>query len=256
MMITWMEYSGLRIGTFPALEALAPSLRVWFTARSGGVSAPPYDSLNLGSHVGDRRSDVLENRRRLKDALGIGPNRVARGGQVHGTGIAQVSRGGAYAGTDGFLTLSRELALAINSADCFPLVIHSPSEMVLAALHVGRSGAAGGIIEKAFGILRKKHRIDIANTVAVCGPGICRRCYEVGERAAKGFPASSVIHRGGSVRLDLPRFIRTEAEKAGVRPANYFDSGLCTSCDEDLFSYRRDGGVTGRNWTLAMMINR
>ena len=86
-MISWIEENGLRIGTFPALEILAPALRVWFTTRRGGVSSPPFDSLNLGSHVGDRRSDVLENRRRLKNTLGIGANRVARGGQVHGTEI-------------------------------------------------------------------------------------------------------------------------------------------------------------------------
>ncbi len=253
-MIAWIETNGLRIGTFPALEALAPALRVWFTARSGGVSRPPFDSLNLGSHVGDRRPDVLENRRRLKNALGIGKNRVARGGQVHGIEIASVTRGGKFEDTDGFITSSKELALAINSADCFPLVIHSPSEMVTAALHVGRSGAAGGIIEEAFGLLYDGFRIDPENTVAVCGPGICPRCYEVGRDVAMGFPSWARKYRGKTWHLDLPRFIRTRTERAGVKPANFFDSGLCTVCDSSLFSYRRDGGRTGRSWTIAMMV--
>jgi YfiH family protein len=255
-MIAWNEMNGLRIGTFPALEALAPALRVWFTTRSGGVSKPPFDSLNLGTHTGDRRSDVLENRNRLKKVLGIGANRVARGGQVHGTAIASVTRGGKSYDTDGFITSSRELALAINSADCFPLVIHSPSEMVLTALHVGRSGAAEGIIEKAFGLLYDRYSIDAGNTVAVCGPGICPNCYEVGRDVAMELPALARIRRAKSWHLDLPRFIRTETERAGVSPANFFDSGLCTSCERSLFSYRRDGGRTGRNWTLAMMARR
>ena len=255
-MIAWKEKNGLRIGTFPALEALAPALRVWFTTRNGGVSSPPFDSLNLGSHVGDRRSDVLENRRRLKKALGIGNNRVARGGQVHGTSIAQVTRGGKYGDTDGFLTRSKDLALAINSADCFPLVIHSPSERVLATLHVGRSGAAESIIEKAFALLYETYRIDPGNTVAICGPGICPNCYEVSRAVAMELPPRARIKRAGGWHLDLPRFIRTETVRAGIRPANYFDSGLCTSCDSSLFSYRRDGGKTGRNWTIAMMVNR
>jgi YfiH family protein len=255
-MIAWMEKNGLRIGTFPALEALAPALRVWFTTRAGGASSPPFDSLNLGSHVGDSRRDVLENRRRLKKTLGIGRNRIARGGQVHGTDIKQVTRGGKYEDTDGFLTLSKDLALAINSADCFPLVIHSPSEMVLAALHLGRSGAAGGIIEEAFGLMYDRFRIDPGNTVAVCGPGICPNCYEVGRDAAMELPPGARIKRASGWHLDLSRFIRTEAMRAGVREANYFDSGLCTSCDSSLFSYRRDGGRTGRNWTIAMMVNR
>jgi polyphenol oxidase len=255
-MIAWNDMNGLRVGTFPALEALAPAMRVWFTTRIGGVSAPPFDSLNLGSHVGDSRRNVLENRRRLKKALGIKPNRVARGGQVHGNVIAQVTSGGRYEDTDGFMTISRELALAINSADCFPLVIHSPSEMVLAALHVGRSGAAGGIIEKAFEMLYEKFRIDAANTIAVCGPGICPDCYEVGRAVAMELPSRARIKRSGGWHLDLPSFIRAETARAGVRSANYFDSGLCTSCDGSLFSHRRDGGRTGRNWTLAMMVNR
>ncbi len=217
---------------------------------------PPFDSLNLGSHVGDRRGDVLENRNTLKKTLGIGANRVARGGQVHGTGIASVTRGGKSDDTDGFITRSRELALAINSADCFPLVIHSPSEMVLAALHVGRSGAAEGIIEKAFGRLYDRYHIDARNTVAICGAGICPNCYEVGRETAMELPAHARIHRANSWHLDLPHFIRTETERAGIDPANFFDSGLCTSCESSLFSYRRDGGRTGRNWTLAMMVRR
>jgi len=255
-MIAWIEKNGLRIGTFPALDALAPALRVWFTSRSGGVSRPPFDSLNLASHVGDSRSSILENRRRLKMALGIGANRIVRGGQVHGTEIASVTRGGRFDGTDGFITGSRDLALAVNSADCFPLIIHSPSEMVLAALHVGRSGAASGIIGKAFDLLYDRYCIDPDNTVAVCGPGICPGCYEVGRETAMGFPAYARKRRAKGWHLDLPRFIRTETERAGVRPANFFDSGLCTACEANLFSYRRDRGITGRNWTLAMMVRR
>jgi YfiH family protein len=252
-MIAWIEKNGLRLGTFPALAALAPRLGVWFSARQGGVSSPPYDSLNLGSHVGDRRAAVIENRRRLKKALGIGGNRVARGGQVHGTRIAEVARGGEYHGTDGFVTTARGLALAINSADCFPVIIHSPSEMVLASLHAGRSGAAGGIIGKAFGGLYGKYRIDPYNTVALIGPGICAKCYEVGRKEAAPFPAWAKKGRGDRYLLDLPRFIKKELENAGVRKANIFDSGLCTSCSPYLFSYRRDGGVTGRGWTVAIM---
>jgi YfiH family protein len=255
-MITWTEKNGLRIGSFPALGALAPALRVWFSSREGGVSSPPFDSLNLGTHVGDRKADVLENRRRLRKALGIGDNRVARGGQVHGTGIRVVTRGGSYGSTDGFITSSRGLALAINSADCYPLIIHSPSEMTLAALHVGRSGAAAGIIPKAFDILRERYDIDPANTVAVCGPGICAGCYEVGRKTAMTLPPYARRRIGGRWHADLPRLIRTETLEAGVREPNYFESGLCTSCEKSLFSYRRDGGRTGRNWTLAMMVSR
>jgi YfiH family protein len=255
-MIAWTENNSLSIGSFPALGALAPALRLWFTSRKGGVSAPPFDSLNLGTHVGDRKTDVLENRRRVRKALGIGDNRVARGGQVHGTGIEIVSRGGKYGSKDGFITLSRGLALAINSADCYPLVIHSPSEMTLAALHVGRSGAAAGIIAKAFEILYERFGIDPVNTVAACGPGICAGCYEVGRETAMTLPPYGRKRISGRWHADLPGLIKKETLDAGIREPNYFESNLCTSCEQSLFSYRRDGGRTGRNWTLAMMVSR
>jgi YfiH family protein len=252
-MIAWIEINGLRIGTFPALAAVAPHLRVWFTTRTGGVSLPPYDSLNLGSHVGDRRGNVVENRKRLKRALGIRANGVARGGQIHGDNIASVTRGGRYGDTDGFITGTSNLALAVNSADCFPLVLHSPPERILAALHVGRSGASRGIIEKAFDLLYGTYRIDPDNTVAVLGPGICARCYEVGREAAMEFPAYARKRRSGRYHLDLSLFIRKEVAKAGVRHGNLFESGLCPACSSDFFSYRRDGGKTGRNWTVGLM---
>jgi copper oxidase (laccase) domain-containing protein len=70
------------------------------------------------------------------------------------------------------------------------------------------------------------------------------------------FPEHARKRQAGSWHIDLPRFIRAETERAGVRPANFFDSGLCTSCDGRLFSYRRAGGRTGRGWTLAMMARR
>jgi YfiH family protein len=256
-MIAWIERKGLVLGTFPALEAVAPGFAVRFSTRTGGVSLPPRDSLNLGSHVGDRYKDVLENRRRLRDALDLRPGSIAMGGQVHGTEIAIVSRGGILKSTDGFITSRKGLALAINTADCFPVIIHSPSERVVAALHVGRAGAADGIIEKAFEILHERFRIDTDNTVAVCGPGICARCYQVGYEIVRSFPKSVCKMRSGVWHLDLRSFIRSELMRAGIRPSNWFDSGLCTACDaERFFSYRRDGDKTGRQWTLAYMTER
>jgi len=128
--------------------------------------------------------------------------------------------------------------------------------MVVAALHVGRSGAAGDIIAKGFDLLYREARLDPASTVAVCGPGICARCYEVGRDVSMTLPARARKRIAGKWHLDLPGFIREEVLRAGVREANYFESGLCTFCEDSLFSYRRDGGRTGRNWTVAMMITR
>ncbi len=252
--MNWMTIDDLEIGVIPVLAAVAPGLDLFFPGRIGGSSEAPFDSLNLGDSTGDATSAVHANRKKLLASLGIEQRRLVRGKQVHGSRIEIVGRGGIFDSTDGFITSEMNLCLAINTADCFPVVIYSPSERVLAALHVGRSGAAEGIIEKTFGILTEMYDIDIGNTVAVTGPGICRSCYTVGNAEAKHFPEKVKSSKGGSWHLDIMRFCELEFKKAGVRKANIFRAGECTSCRSDRwFSYRRDGGVTGRHWTLAVM---
>lgn len=253
-MLTWVPIQGLEIATLPALAVPAPRLRVWFSPRRGGRSAAPFDSLNLGGETGDVQAAVRENRRQFLAALGVPPRRVVRGGQVHGSGIAIVRRGGIHARTDGFITSARDLALVINTADCFPLFLHSPSEMVLAALHVGRAGAAAGIVARAFDLLYESFHADPDNIIAVLGPGICARCHAVSRAEALRFPPRARRSRNGRWFVDLPAFIRASAAAAGLRAANWFEARLCTSCTpERCFSYRRDGGRTGRHWAVALM---
>jgi YfiH family protein len=250
----WTDISGVRLGYFPVLDLITPGLRVYCTTRLGGVSRPPYDSLNLGEGLGDRRANVQENRRILSRTLGLVPERLARAGQVHGTDIAVVARGGIRRGTDGLVTTTRGLALAISTADCYPVIIHSPPERALAALHLGRSGAAGGIIHRAMHLLTGRFELNPATAVAVIGPGICSRCYTVWKRSAARFPAVCVRHSGGRHHLDLRAFCIGELREWGLRPKNIFDAGYCTSCHRDLFfSHRRDGSHTGRHWTVALL---
>ena len=248
----WTEMNGLKLGGFASLGILAPELTLVFSSRIGGFSAPPFDSLNLGDGIGDDPEAVRLNRGKLLDTIGFAPASVARGSQVHGTRIDTVDSGGLRDATDGLITTRRGLALAISTADCYPVFIYSPTEKVLAALHVGRRGAKGGIIGKALGILYDKHRIDPYTTIAVAGPGICGDCYTVSRGDAAGFPDGAVRENNGEHRLDLLRFCELELLKAGLRPENIKSAGLCTSCSADLcYSYRRDGGRTGRHWTIA-----
>jgi polyphenol oxidase len=253
-MFAWIDRDGIEVGTAPALAAAAPRLGVFFSSRRGGTSRPPFDSLNLSGAVGDSARAVARNRSRFLEAIGADPRRIAWGVQVHGARIAVVGRGGEYDRTDGLITTERGLGLVISTADCFPLILHSPSEMVCAALHVGRAGAAAGIVERGLDLLLGRFRADPGNLVAVCGPGICGNCYEVGAAEAMRLPAWARRRRAGRWRIDLPAFIRRTVTGAGVRKANWFDAGLCTACSPDrCFSYRRDGGRTGRHWTVAMM---
>ncbi len=250
----WITRSGLTLGTFPALGAIAPELEVFVTTRDGGTSRSPFDSLNLGGTLGDRPSNIHRNRRLLLETLGVAPRCLARTGQIHGAEIAVVTMGGYYSGYDGFATEKRGLALAISTADCYSVVLYSPPERALAALHVGRRGAGAGIIGRAVDTLRERFRIDPDYAVAIVGPGICGRCYTVSREDALRFPKEVRRYDRREWRLDLSAFIVRELAAHGVRKRNVFSSRLCTACTPSLFfSHRRDGGVTGRHWTLAMI---
>ncbi len=250
----WVSVNGLRIGRFPALGIMASELHLFVTTRPGGVSPPPFDSLNLGGALGDPPANIRENRRRLLAALDIPPRRLARTGQVHGADIAVVERGGQYRGFDGFATDTPNLALAISTADCYSVVIYSPPERAVAALHVGRMGARGGIIERAIDVLRDRFLIEPSYAVAAIGPGICARCYTVDREEAMRFPRAVRRSAGKVWRLDLEAFIVRSLLDGGLERNRILSSGLCTSCSPELFfSHRRDRGVTGRHWTVAVI---
>jgi YfiH family protein len=246
------EHNGIVLGVFPPLEILAPELVVAITTRVGGISNGPYRALNLGDATGDLLRNVRRNRKMLLDSLGIPARRVARAEQVHGAGIAVITRPGTYRGIDGLITDRKNISLVISTADCYPLVVYAPAEKVLAALHVGRNGAAGGIIERAFVTLHNRFAIDTEHTIALIGPGICERCYTVWKRTARRFPAQAVRYGGGKWHLDLSAFCKGELIRHGVRRKNIFSAHACTACNPDLyFSHQRDRGVTGRHWTVA-----
>ena len=252
--MNWIQRSGLLLGVFPALEAAAPELRAWWTSRRGGASAQPYDDLNLGLGTGDRPEHVHGNRRRLLRALDISPENVACGSQVHGSRIAIVHEGGNRRGTDGFITTARGLALVISTADCYPVAVYAPSEKVLAALHVGRKGAALGIIRKTVDMMVKRYSIDTCGALALIGPGICRKCYAVYPRTAALYSEKHIKRYNNEYHLDLRSHCRDQLIESGLKRRNIFQADLCTSCNPHLFySHRRDGAKTGRHWMLAMI---
>ena len=254
--MTLIDRSGLKLGIYPVLEILTPTLDVYQSTRSGGASDPPFDSLNIGLNVEDRITRVRSNRRVLLGATGTSPHRLARAEQVHGARIAVAERAGLYGGVDGLITARRNLALAVSTADCFPVIVYAASERVLAALHVGHGGAAAGIIEKGIDLMRRLYTIDAANCVALIGPGICWKCYEVGEGLGSRFAERFRRNIKGRSHLDLQGFCIEELKRKGIPEGRIYESGYCTSCDPDLFySHRRDGGTTGRHWTLARIRN-
>jgi YfiH family protein len=231
-----------------------------FTPRRGGVSGGPYASLNLGLSVGDEREAVLENRRRVRAAFGLGAERWMTGSQVHGTGVLVAGRDPAGADGDVLVTDDPAWALAVSAADCVPIVLVDARRGAVAAAHAGWRGAVAGVVGAALGALADRFGSDVGDVHAWLGPAIQGACYQVGEEvvaaaARAGAPAHAfwpdpdVADRW---RFDVPALLRAQLVAAGVPAAAVAASTTCTHCAVDrCFSHRRDHGRTGRHWAVV-----
>ena len=230
-------------GEPPAFEVELPGARVLFSTRQGGVSAAPYDSLNLGVLTGDRREDVVENRLRLAERAGLPPERVAMGWQVHGADLLEwdeppssrfADADGDLAKVDGHVTTCEDVALLVLVADCLPVALSDGHRAAM--LHCGWRGLSAGILEHAL------RRFGSPPAAAV-GPGVGLCCYEVGDEVLAAFADLPGVASGSM--LDLRSVVRAKLEHAGAREVT--DVDVCTCCNPDLFfSHRRDGPETGR----------
>jgi polyphenol oxidase len=226
-------------------DAPGPYL-VAFSTRRGGVSGPPFDTLNLGRLTQDDPDNVAENRRRLCAEVGTEPERLSFGRQVHGTTVRRASGRGEPG--DGLWTDSAGEPLLVFTADCLPVAIARTNgeRPAVGALHVGWRGLLAGIVESAVAGL------DGGSLSAAIGPGIGPCCYEVGSEV--GDPCRErfgrdVVRNG---RLDLWTSTERALTAAGVSHVYRID--LCTSCNSELFfSHRRDAGRTGRQGMIALV---
>jgi YfiH family protein len=236
------EAGALRLLTWPALDASGAEAAV--TARSGGVSAGPYASLNLSLGVGDDPASVAENRRRLAAGFGARPADFVFADQVHSAGVrivGQADRGsGAFSrqdaipATDALVTRTPGVVLAILTADCVPVVLHDPVAGVLACVH---SGWRGTVARVAAAAIAAMHDLGArpADMVAGIGPAVTPARYQVGPDVARAVtqafgPApfltpDSVPDRW---RLDLPAANRLVLTEAGVPAAQIHGTDLPT----------------------------
>jgi YfiH family protein len=218
------------------------------TDRYGGVSAPPYDELDLGDHVGDDPAAVAENRARLAAAVGLPADRLVFMAQVHGSDVAVVD--GPTADhpptADALITREADLGLVVLVADCVPVVLATRRSDVIAVAHAGRKGVAGGIVPATVDAMRALGARP-ERMVAVVGPAVCGACYEVpaamADEVAEVVPAARSVSRDGNPALDLRAGVTAQLTAAGV-PTIEVDP-WCTRESPDLYSHRRDG-VTGR----------
>lgn len=241
----------------------AHGCRAVFTARAGGVSAPPYAALNLGFHVGDDDAATAENLRRVAAALGVPAAHVCYATQVHGTTVAEVAApvaGGRVGLCDALATATPGLALMVRTADCLPLLLFDPVRRAVAAVHAGRLGTLANSAGVAVAHLAGRYGCATGDILAAIGPAAGRCCYAVNAaalaelRAARPADADDFIGRAadGQPTLDLAGINHAQLREAGLRDGNIASCGICTIHDQRFFSYRRDG-ITGRQAALIML---
>ncbi|MFF8531283.1 peptidoglycan editing factor PgeF [Streptomyces sp. SAS_267] len=229
--------------------------RFAFTDRWGGVSAVPFEELNLGGAVGDDPDAVRANRERAAKALGLDPARVVWMNQVHGPDVAVVEEPWGTSeipAVDAIVTARRGLALAVLTADCTPVLLADPVAGVAAAAHAGRPGMVAGVVPAAVRAMVELGA-DPARIVARTGPAVCGRCYEVPDamraEVAAVEPAAYSETGWGTPAVDVTAGVHAQLERLGVRDRE--QSPVCTLESKDHFSYRRDrttGRLAGYVW--------
>jgi YfiH family protein len=228
-------------------------VRALSTLRSGGVSAGPYASLNLGDHVGDVPAAVAENRRRLVAAAGLPaqPNWLS---QVHGVDVADLDAARPSGPADAAFTRRPGAICAILTADCLPILLAAQSGAVVAAAHAGWRGLAAGVIEATVKALAVPPR----ELLAWLGPAIGPRHFEIGPevrdqllRQDLGAEAAFQANSRGRFMADLGLLARRRLASLGL--TQVYGGGECTYTHEGrYFSHRRDG-PTGRQATLIWL---
>ncbi|MEV5345711.1 peptidoglycan editing factor PgeF [Streptomyces achromogenes] len=226
-----------------------------FTDRWGGVSAAPYEELNLGGAVGDAPGAVRANRELAAKSLGLDPDLVVWMNQVHGADVAVVDEPwgeGPVPEADAVVTARRGLALAVLTADCVPVLLVDPVAKVVAAAHAGRPGMVKGVVPAAVRAMAELGA-EPGRIVARTGPAVCGRCYEVPEamraEVAAVEPAAHTETGWGTPAVDVSAGVHAQLDRLGV--CDRARTPVCTLESQDHFSYRRDrttGRLAGYVW--------
>lgn len=236
-----------------------------FSTRLGGVSAAPFDSLNLQSlpanariPAGDPRdtdANILENHARFAEAAGLARDaRVVDVSQVHGCSVvAARDAAAARQPADAITSVAGGHAILIRIADCVPILVADPRTGAAAAVHAGWRGVVSGIVPAAIEAMRALG-VEPRDCLAAVGPCISAKHFEIGPEVADALAAAHLAHcvaapgvHGPKHHADLVLAVRLQLEQAGLATSNIDADPPCTYADRARFhSYRRDGAASGR----------
>ena len=257
------ENKGVTYLTYPALEDLSGFVHA-FSTRLGGVSEGIYSSMNLSFTRGDDENSVMENYRRLAEAVGFSVENIVTSDQTHTANvrvITEADRGNGitkprpYTDVDGMITNVPGLVLATFYADCVPLYFIDPVRKAIGLSHSGWRGTAAHIGAVTVRKMQEEYGSLPEDIYGAIGPSICQECYEVSEDVIlefqKTFPEQSwrdLFYRkeNGKYQLNLWEANRQIMLEAGLIEEHISLPGLCTCCNpEFLFSHRASRGKRG-----------
>lgn len=254
------EYASGEIARTDPLAPILPdwpapaNVRAFSTTRAGGVSSPPFQSLNLSFASGDDPECVKRNRARVESGLNL-PESPRWLKQVHGNRVVDAARAARHPAADAATSGRSNQVLAVTAADCIPVLFCECHGRQVAAAHAGWRGLAAGVLENTVAALAS----DPTQLLAWLGPGIGADAFEVGPEVRDAFlagdpDAAPAFRPGNGDRLlaDLYRLARLRLERSGVNAV--FGAEHCTYRDAArFFSYRRDGKRSGRMGTFIWL---
>lgn len=224
-----------------------------FMARLGGVSVPPFDSLNVSLNVGDHGDRVACNRARVKETFGLKCLLSAR--QVHGDRILSIvlprTEDHEYDGYDALITNQPGVGLMIQQADCQAVVLYDPVARVVANIHAGWRGSVANIVKRTVQRLQDDFGSEPSRVMAAISPSLGPCCAQFVNYASE-LPLAFQPFQVRAAYFDFWAITRHQLQEAGVVPTHIRTIGICTRCDPNYFSYRRDG-QTGRMATVVAL---
>ncbi len=233
-----------------------------FTTRFGGVSLPPYNSLNLAFHVGDKPENVRENHKTLAIEMGYERSKLVHMQQIHSDKIVvidpEIHNFKNPPQCDALITNKKGIPLMVMVADCTPVLFYDPVQQVIAVAHAGRAGALQGIVPKTIQKMQQHFKSTLEDIKVVLGPSIGACCYEVNEEIfknvkSKGYGLSTVFEKR-RYYLDVKSIIHQQLKTLGLDRSQVEDLDICNACKSDIyFSYRADQQKSGRFAGVIML---
>lgn len=244
---------------------IADGVTAFSTTRHGGESRGNYGCMNINPYCGDDQRAIAANRRLLAVELNVKEDHIMVPHQVHGVVCKEIAEDffnlpppgqtGFLDGTDAVMTRCGNLCIGVSTADCIPVLLYDRRNRAAAAVHAGWRGTVCYIVRKAVGAMNQAFGTLPENIMAVIGPGISLKNFEVGQEvydafAASGHNMNAIAAKYDKWHLNLPMANKLQLEAAGVHPANITMTAVCTyDAVDDYFSARRLGTASGRIYT-------